>query len=106
MSCKYYKGAKTLKWINNKNSGPIRKDFDVTKSFESFCTDESMKSWDSSKAALPAKSREKKIEVVEKTSQKSLTAFMSNSLVMSVIAGRMKKESSKVVRRESCPDLH
>jgi hypothetical protein len=49
INCKYFKGAKTLKWINHINSGPIIRDFSIEKSFESLCTDESMKSWDSSK---------------------------------------------------------
>jgi hypothetical protein len=41
---RYFKGTKTLNWITNKNAGAIFRDFSIEKSFESFCTDESMRS--------------------------------------------------------------
>jgi len=45
INCLYYKGCKTLKFINDKKQGDIFRDFEITRSFESFCTDESMYSW-------------------------------------------------------------
>ena len=33
-----------MNFISNKHNGPIAKDFSIEKSFESFCTDSSMRS--------------------------------------------------------------
>ena len=44
INAKYFKGAKPMKYISSKAYGPIMRDFSIEKSFESFCTDESMKS--------------------------------------------------------------
>ena len=55
INAKYYKGTKPLKFISNSKSGPIMRDFSVEKSFESFCTDSSMRSNYDEKLAEAAK---------------------------------------------------
>ena len=51
ITAKYFKGTKTLKYISEKRNGAIMRDFSIEKSFESFCTDSSMRSDYDQKAA-------------------------------------------------------
>ena len=48
-----------MKFISDKHNGPIAKDFSIEKSFESFCTDSSMRSNYDEKLAEAARLAEK-----------------------------------------------
>ena len=74
IQCRYFKGAKTMKFINNKNVGAIKRDFSIEKSFESFCTDESMKSWEEGDAKQ--KSKPKLVQPVTEEKKSLKSSFM------------------------------
>ena len=42
MECTFFKGTKTLKYISNKKTKPIHRDFEFSKSEESVVTDQTM----------------------------------------------------------------
>ena len=58
MNCRFFKGTKTLKFISNKNSGAVCRDFSLERSYESFCTDESMQNFDAEVTTISRKPRE------------------------------------------------
>ena len=54
-----------MKFINDKKAGIIVRDFSIEKSFESFCTDESMHSWFTDKDETNKPNKPAKPEVVK-----------------------------------------